>query len=307
VNGPGVAALITAALVTGLAALAAGVAARPAPDATFETVIWQPDCLSAGQVRNYRPLGARTLLLQWTAVEDQRFLGRGADLCALDWRAAQRRSGDLRLVVGLQGAYHPRVQDLPALARASRALAAGWPGGTFYAPVELRPDWPAAPVRAYLQALPRPLWVSVYAARGGYTPALVAWVARAVPADVRVLVQDGVGVGHASPEDAAAVVRALRAQRGADGAAVIVEVFRPRAGGGWRAAWPWELAGQLRAYRDLPRVAFDGPHYMTGAWIRSLVWLRRAGLLDDAGRPARGAGGGAGGGGCRPGREMTWT
>ena len=275
-----------AVLVALSLSVALAAALPPAPAPAFQGVFWQPDCQTAANVTDYRPLGAQLLILQWTSVEQENFSGEASSGCQVSWPEIQARAGHLPVLLGLHGAYAPTPEQLPQLAEQARqqlgqlqALKFSAPVAGYYAPIEIHPDWPAAQVRQYLDALPRPLWVSAYAGPGRYDAAFVQWLTQALPPDVHVLVQDGVGVGHATPEQAAAVVRQLQQQRPPDSVGIIMEVFRDMPNSDQnRSALPWELDAQFRAYRNLPRYAFDGGHYMRPAWIKAFLayqWLRR--------------------------------
>lgn len=236
--------LAAAALLAALVTFAM-VAAPAAP--IFEGVFWQPDCTSRSRLTDYRKLGASRLILQWTAVEDQHFDGTGAAPCLIDWSDIQAASGHLDLVVGLQGSFHPAPSQFPDLAQSSAALARYFPlpAAAYYAPVELYPGWPPGEVRAYLNALPRPLWVSVYAGLGKYTPDLTTWLSLAVPQDVRILLQDG---GRGGPRHSPAG----RAPRPRPARAI-----RDRAGGDDRRSFP--AAARLQALSPRPAVGAGRP------------------------------------------------
>lgn len=259
-----------------------GSAWAASPTSTFQGVFWQPDCHSGPRLTDYRPLGAEFVVLQWTAVEGETFSGQGASACRLDWLEVQRQTGGLPLLLGLQGAYHPQRADLPELARQSNLLARQLlelpfdpPPLGYYAPLEVNPMWPADAVRSYLNALPRPLWVSAYLGPGQASADLLPWLERALPQDVHLMFQDGVGAHGANPFQVAALLRELRAAR-QGGVSVIMEVFRPMPlGGRYRSALPWELEAQFRAYGDFQRVAFDGGHYLSRAWVQFYQFLQR--------------------------------
>lgn len=281
------AALGVVALVLALAPTAQSVRA-------FDGVFWQPDCQTLRRLSDYRQVGATFMVVQWTQLEHEGktedYSGQGHSLCRLDWAEVQRRSGGLPLILGLKSQTVPTLDTLPALARESAALAEQLnllslrPQTLgYYAPVELNPNWPAEQVRAYLNALPRPLWVSAYAVPGQLGPDFVAWLKGAVPQDVHLMIQDGVGVHGFAPTEIAGIVRDLQAHFGKDGVSVVVEVFRPFPGRAFRSALPWELDRQLQAYRGLQTVAFDGGHYMSPLWQRFFrLYQHWRGLLGQA-------------------------
>ncbi|MBB6100150.1 hypothetical protein HNR42_003620 [Deinobacterium chartae] len=274
-NRPLRAALLTASLAAG--GLGALLLLAP-PARIFEAVMWQPDCASLRRLTRYDVLGADTLVLQWSRVDDERFERPG---CRIDWAALPERTATPAVILGLHGSVQdPVPQRYPELAERSLEAAREVPlrPRAYYAPLELYPGVPEDRARAYLAALPRPLWVSVYAGPGGYGPNLEAFVQRVVPSDVGVMLQDGVGVGHATPAEAARTARALERLRGRARVMLIVEAFRPF-GQRFRSALPWELSGQLRAYRGLRTVAFDGGHYLSWTWVRALLAYRWAASL----------------------------
>ena len=254
--------------------------APPVP--LIEGVFWQPDLDTARPHSSWEQIGARVLIVQWL-VDNGRAWYRSREYppaAALpDWHRIARAPWASRIVVGLV-ARSPETAaraDLRELVRGSRRIVTELPVRPFayYATVEDDPTWPRQRAyRAYLNALPRPLWLSVYTPAGEEPAAFGRWLRRWIPPGVTVLIQDGVGVGHNTPRQARALADAAIHALGAKRVALVVEAFR-RAGRGFRAAWPWELWSQFTAYRGLRLYVFDGPHYLSG-WR---LWALKAWAL----------------------------
>ncbi|WP_324425177.1 hypothetical protein [Ottowia sp.] len=246
-------------------------------------MVWQPSRQTLQPRGNWAQLGIRRLLVQWTAVDNLSFLPHAG--LALqppplpDWDRIAGEPWAQEVIVGLAGLHaEPLARAaLPALVAQSRALcvaAAPWPLriGGWYFPVEIDPGWqPPADLPELLNALPRPLWVSVYDSANLGPHALLAWIERWLPTDVGVLFQDGVGVHAREPALARQYLIQLGARLGRTRVQVIAEAFRPAPGGGFRSATAQEFLPQLDAYQDWPILAFDGPHYLNEALIQDLV------------------------------------
>ncbi|HYF17574.1 MAG TPA: hypothetical protein VEA40_06865, partial [Ramlibacter sp.] len=130
---------------------------------------------------------------------------------------------------------------------------AGW-----YFPVEVDPTWvDAAAMAGALAGLPRPLWISVYDNSNIGPEALASSLQRWLPRDVGVFFQDGVGVHAREARVAADYMRVLSERLGRERVRLIAEAFRPRTGGGFRAATPEELRPQLAAYAGWPVYLFE--------------------------------------------------
>ncbi|MCI3179379.1 hypothetical protein C5708_03840 [Caulobacter sp. CCUG 60055] len=243
-------------------------------------VFWQPDAATARPAGTWDRVGARELIVQWLAVDGAAFAeGAGPPLIqpAPDWDRIGREPWAASVILGLAGRYdEPQARrELDLLIEQSRRVAAlrppvnvaGW-----YFPVEADPTWPdAARMGGLLAGLPRPLWVSVYD-KGNIGPeAFAAWVRSWAPEDVGVLFQDGVGEHVRDAPTAAAYADALTRTRGAVRTAIVAEAFRPRPGGGFRAATADELRRQLRAYGGRRVYLFDGPHYVPDAVVEALA------------------------------------
>ena len=106
--------------------------------------------------------------------------------------------------------------------------------------------------------------------------ALAAWLAGWLPRDVGVLLQDGCGVYARGPAAAREYADALATRLGRRRVRIIAEAFRPKEGGGFRAATADELGPQLDAYRGYRVYLFDGPHYVSPALVDALLQRRAA-------------------------------
>ena len=91
-----------------------------------------------------------------------------------------------------------------------------------------------------------------------------------------MLLQDGCGVYARGPAAAREYADALAAHLGRKRVRIIAEAFRPKQGGGFRAATAGELAPQLEAYHGYRVYLFDGPHYMSPELVQGLLELQRA-------------------------------
>ena len=262
-----------------LAALVvAGCATTSVP--AIEGVVWQPDNETVAPRGNWEQLGVRRLLVQWTAVDGTAFVENGG-LPAVpklpDWQRIAAEPWAREVIVGragrfdesqARGAIAELAQQSQRIAQAKPPLnVVGW-----YFPVEIDPTWSEARQLAPLLAmLPRPLWISVYdsANVGPYELAesLAAWL----PADVGVFFQDGVGVHAREAYVARHYANVLSAKLGRQRVRLIAEAFRPKPGGGFRAATIDELKPQLAAYDGYPIYLFDGPHYVDANLVRQLA------------------------------------
>ncbi len=263
-------------------ALAAGVVdAREA--ARVDGIFWQPDAQTLRPQGDWHRLGARSLVVQWSQAGEVGFIaGCGtplADAGLPDWERIAGEPWAHEVILGLAGDYdETRARDaVPALVERSHCVVANPPPVNvvaWYFPVEIDPGWTDAPaMAAQLQALPRPLWVSVYDNHNVGGQALAAWLRGWLPEDVGVLFQDGVGLHTRQPRVALDYLADLRAALGSRRVRLVVEAFRPDPAGGFRAASTEELATQLRAYRGERVYLFEGPHYLDPAAVEA---LRRA-------------------------------
>ncbi|PLZ04498.1 hypothetical protein CY652_01485 [Burkholderia sp. WAC0059] len=248
-------------------------------DALAQGVVWQPDSAHLDLHGDWARLGVNELLVQWLAVDDVAFMA-GAGLPAShvpDWTRIANEPWARGVIVGLAGYSDEKKAraNVEALVERSLKLVAvrppvhvtGW-----YFPVEVDPTWRDAPsLGPQLARLPRPLWISVYDNSNIGGAALANWLDGWLPRDVGVLLQDGCGVYARGPAAAREYADALAARLGRARVRIIAEAFRPRQGGGFRAATAAELAPQLAAYRGYRVYLFDGPHYVSPALVDALL------------------------------------
>lgn len=251
---------------------------RPLPPITG--VVWQVSHATASPSGQWHRLGARELLVQWMVVDDSDFLpaAPGQAVAPLpDWHRIATEPWAERVIVGLVGRSSEREAraDVAALAARSAELArrpmpvtvSGW-----YFPVEVDPSWDgAAGLGPLLADLPRPLWLSVYDRQNIGPVAFADWLETWVPADVGILLQDGVGEHVRSPAIARAYFEAMEDRLGRDRVGLIGEAFRPDGYGRFRAATASELRAQLRHYHDIRLYLFDGPHYIPDHVVDALA------------------------------------
>ncbi|MDU8458576.1 hypothetical protein [Pseudomonas syringae group sp. J254-4] len=242
-------------------------------------IVWQPDNATVGISGNWDKLGARQLLVQWTAVDDQSFIPgtQMANVPVLpDWARIGKEPWAQEVILGLAGYFSEnRSRDnIEQLAVLSAQLAkvktplnvTGW-----YFPAEVDPSWSRAKeLPALLAKLPRPLWISVYDGANIGPAATADWLKTWLPDDIGVFFQDGVGVYARTAPVARTYADALRKRLGKNRVRIIVEAFRPQVGGGFRPATAAELKPQIAAFDGYPLYLFDGPHYVTPDLIKAL-------------------------------------
>ncbi|MDU8418805.1 hypothetical protein RYA60_11165 [Pseudomonas syringae] len=242
-------------------------------------IVWQPDNATVGISGNWDRLGARQLLVQWTAVDDQAFIP-GTPMTSVpvlpDWTRIGKEPWAQEVILGLAGYFsETRSRDnIEQLAVLSAQLAkvktplnvTGW-----YFPAEVDPSWSRAKeLPALLAKLPRPLWISVYDGANIGPAATADWLKTWLPDDIGVFFQDGVGVYARTAPVARTYADALRKRLGKNRVRIIVEAFRPQVGGGFRPATAAELKPQIAAFDGYPLYLFDGPHYVTPDLIKAL-------------------------------------
>jgi hypothetical protein len=254
--------------------------AQPETIPLVDGIVWQPDNAHADPHGDWARLGAHELLVQWTAVDGVAFV-TGSGLREVphqpDWRRIAGEPWARDVIVGLAGRFSEkdaRGATAELLSESLRVADArppvhitGW-----YFPVEVDPTWTrASELRAVLDRLPRPLWISVYdrANVGGAT--LAGWLDTWLPKDVGVFLQDGVGEYAREPRVARQYADQLSATLGKKRVRVIAEAFRPKPGGGFRAATADEISTQLAAYGGYRVYLFDGPHYVSDQTVQGLV------------------------------------
>ncbi|MFX8708256.1 hypothetical protein ABTM42_20495, partial [Acinetobacter baumannii] len=74
------------------------------------------------------------------------------------------------------------------------------------------------------------------------------WVKSWLPSQAGVFFQDGVGVGVRTPQQARRILDQLEQTLGKDKTVIVLEAFRTKKNGQFRAAYPWEIISQIKAY-----------------------------------------------------------
>jgi hypothetical protein len=249
-------------------------------------VIWQLYESAPDAKGTWHRLGARELLVQWTAVDGIAYVpgtGMRASKRMPDWKRIAQEPWAERVIVGLSGRMDEQTtrRSLEAMLAESLRISqlrfpfrvSGW-----YFPAEIDSWWKEAPrvLPPVLDKLPRPLWVSAYDSDNIGAREFADWLASWMPRDVGVLFQDGVGVHVRNAAAARHYVDALVERLGRARVGLIAEAFRAK-NGGFRPATAAELGPQLATYRDLdlPLYLFDGPHYVSDRLIDELLTPRR--------------------------------
>lgn len=245
-----------------------------------EGIVWQVDNPTVDISGNWQKLGVDHLLIQWSKVDNADFVDGTPQGGAKqpDWLRISRQPWAKHVILGLAGHFGEKQArtNAVALARDSAALfKARLPLNIegYYFPVEVDPTWKEGPetMKAALALLPRPLWISVYDSANVGAKPLADWLASWLPPDVGVFFQDGVGVEARSPAVARQYADALAARLGRNRVKVIVEAFRPKAGGGFRPATVDELLPQIAVMRGYDIYLFDGPHYLDRGLVDELA------------------------------------
>ena len=229
---------------------------------------------------SWQRLGARELLIQWTAVDGIAYVP-GTKLRPSarmpDWKRIAAEPWAERVIVGLSGRTDEQAtrRSLDAMLAESLAIAklelplrrTAW-----YFPAEVDPTWKHAPLvlPPVLARLPRPLWISAYDGESIGADEFADWLASWMPPDVNVFFQDGVGLYVRSAKVARQYADALAARLGKERVAIIAEAFREQ-DKKFRPATPAELKAQLPAYRGYRIYLFDGPHYVPDATVDALA------------------------------------
>lgn len=243
-------------------------------------IVWQPDNATVGINGEWQKLGARELLVQWTAVDGQSFVpnsGMPTVPVLPDWSRIAKAPWAQDVILGLAGFFSETKSrdNIEELAVMSARLAkvktplnvTGW-----YFPAEVDPSWSRAKeLPALLAKLPRPLWISVYDGANIGPDATADWLKSWLPSDIGVFFQDGVGVYTRTAPVARNYADALSKRLGKKRVKIIVEAFRPKVGGGFRSATAAELKPQIAAYDGYSLYLFDGPHYLTPGLVKDLV------------------------------------
>ncbi|MEO6292635.1 MAG: hypothetical protein ABIO88_08440 [Burkholderiaceae bacterium] len=251
-------------------------------DATplIEGVVWQLDNASIDARGNWHEIGAKRLLIQWISVDGISFLADPGQTTALhlpDWQRIGKEPWAQEVILGLAGRFDETAAraDVSGLIAESIRLAklpiplnvVGW-----YFPVEVDSTWDGAKsLPPLLAQLPRPLWISVYDRANIGAKPFARWLNTWLPADVRVLFQDGVGVHARTAPVARQYADELLLQFGQKRVGIIAEAFRPQIENGFRSATSPEIREQLKAYRGLTVYLFDGPHYVTQTLVNEVL------------------------------------
>lgn len=261
-----------------LAALPLAARAEALPPVTG--IVWQLHEKAPAAKGTWHRLGARELLIQWTAVDGIAYVagtGLRESKRSPDWDRIAREPWAERVIVGLSGRSDERTarRSLDAMLAESLAISRlrfPFRVSAWYFPAEVDPSWKDAPSRlpAVLDRLPRPLWISAYDGDSIGAAEFAGWLASWLPRDVGVLFQDGVGVHVRSAAVARQYADALADRLGKARVGVIAEAFRSE-GGKFRPATARELKQQLPAYAGLPLYLFDGPHYLPDSVVNELL------------------------------------
>lgn len=268
-----------------LALCLAGLApAAAAQSVNVAGVVWQLHEKAPEAKGAWHRLGARELVVQWTAVDGIAYVpggGMRASQRMPDWRRIAAEPWAERVIVGLSGRTDEKQarQSLGAMLEESLALTrlrfpfrvSGW-----YFPAEVDPSWREARevLPPVLERLPRPLWISAYDNGSIGAQEFAAWLAAWLPPHVGVLFQDGVGIHVRKAAVAREYADALAERLGRERVAVIAEAFRTDRTH-LRPATADELGAQLSAYRGLRIYLFDGPHYVSDSLVEELLAMPR--------------------------------
>jgi len=266
-----------ALLVPWLLSACQSLSLRPEP---VSGIVWQIDAQTLAPQGSWDRLGARTLLVQWIAVDHLSYVKGGPWPQAKrlpDWQGIARQPWARDVILGLAGRSDEAAAraDVAQLIEVSEKLArlptplnvVGW-----YFPVEIDPTWAeAATLGPLLAQLPRPLWISVYDSANVGPEVLLQGLTKWLPPDVGVFFQDGVGVHARDAKVARHYADVLSARLGKDRVRLVAEAFRPQAGGGFRSATIQEVGPQLALYSGYRIYLFDGPPYVNAALVDQVV------------------------------------
>jgi hypothetical protein len=255
-------------------------ACKAQPRGIVDGIVWQPDNAHYDPRGDWDKLGAHELIVQWTAVDGLSFVpdaGMRAAPRLPDWARIGREPWARDVIVGLSGRFDEaaaRANAIQLFIESMRLAEVRLPVNVtgYYFPVEIDPTWQnASALRVLLDALPKPLWVSVYDRANVGGDAIAEWLDQWLPRDVGVLLQDGCGVYAREPRVARKYAHQLAARLGHARVRIIAEAFRPQLGGGFRAATVDELKPQIDAYRGYKTYLFDGPHYVSAQTVQGLL------------------------------------
>ncbi|WP_373882743.1 hypothetical protein ACEQ85_13215 [Acinetobacter pittii] len=248
----------------------------------IEGIFWQPDNKTTPPEGNWHYLGVDTFVPQWSVVESKSWWKESNFPQwekAINLEKIKQEPWAKNLILGLAGEYNePKARaNVIELGEKSAQIIkeqkTAFKG--YYFPVEADPTWLRVSALGHvLSKLPSPVWVSIYS--GETEPENYdLWVKSWLPDHTGVFFQDGVGVGVRSPKQAKHILDQLEHKLGKDKVIIVLEAFRIKKNGQFRAAYPWEIISQLKAYEGKTVYIFDGPHYMS-RWCVNIVslWYR---------------------------------
>ncbi len=241
-------------------------------------IVWQLNDATVGINGDWDQIGADSLLVQWSKVNDHCYINCSSPTDFIpDWQHISEQPWAKHIILGLAGRFNEpeaRKQVVELAKDSAKLIQRPLPMDVdgYYFPVEVDPSWQQAPelMKQALSELPRPLWISVYEGYNIGGQATADWLANWLPEDVGIFFQDGVGVEVRSAPVARQYVDALVEKFGQDRVKVIVEAFRPIADGEFRAATPEELLPQITVMKGNDIYLFDGPHYVRRELVDAL-------------------------------------
>lgn len=241
------------------------------PPAQVVGVFWQPT-LQTRPSGNWDLLGVRTFVPQFGVVDGKSWvptqnIPQWNPLP--DWKKVQQNAWAKHLILGLSGEYDEKQARANVARHGEMSLQfiqeqqLTQKPTAYYFPVEADPSWLGVGLLGQtLKTLPKPLWVSIYSAKAE-PAAYDLWLGSWLPEQTQVFFQDGVGTGVRTPIQAKKILENLQHKFGKERIVLVVEAFRPKRGGGFRAAYPWEIIQQLNTYQNQKVYIFDGPHYLS--------------------------------------------
>lgn len=258
-------------------------AVRPQPPAKIVGIFWQPD-LETQPAGNWDILGAKTFVPQFGITNGKSWFPTSnmKEWEKLpNWEKVQTEPWAKNLILGLSGDYNEVearayvVEHGKTSLKFIQQVELTRSPQAYYFPVEADPTWlRVSALSKTLQLLPKPLWVSIYSNESeplNYT----TWVESWLPQNTNVFLQDGVGTGVRTPQQAIKIAQNLQNKFGKDRVVIILEAFRHNKNGEFRAAYPWEIIQQLKAYEGQNVYIFDGPHYVNKFSVYAIsVWQK---------------------------------
>lgn len=244
-------------------------------------VIWQPTLDYSEPHGQWQQLGANTLLVQWLISNGRAWrsnLGAPVWDPKVDWKKLEKAAWAKNMILGLAGDYElsRARENWRRLAIQSQTIVKhiNKPAHAWYAPIEISPDWTdVRAIRSYVQALPRPLWVSIYRSNKLSPEQFARWVQSWLPDGVRVMFQDGVGTGQSSPLEAGRYAQALVDELGRQRVAIVLEAFKTSVNSSFEPADIKQLKSQLAVYRALQiRIFVFSCRYINVWQVLRLKW-----------------------------------